>query len=342
MPKKDFTEFLENEKFIRWVVNPNTESDHFWKNWIASHPERKEDIKIARDFLHSVEYKTQYKLDDTKYTSGLYRLMDLHETESKKTGLSLRRFWKTMGIAAMITLTAFAGYYLQQPSTSPAVAISPKEVIKQTAFGQKQIIRLPDGSTVHLNAGSKLTYSNPFNDQERVVSLIGEAFFEVARDEQKPFIIRAGALSTKVLGTSFNVRAYPDEQRILVSVESGKVGVNLNEGVENIIVNPQEQVTYLDTDKTLRVSSFDRQEVLGWIDGIIQFNDLPLSKVIAKLERVYGVEFYINNPNLKLEEKYSGVYKNAPLDRILQGISFAVGFDYELNDKIVTIKSKNE
>lgn len=340
MQKRDFTEFLENEKFIRWVVNPNPESDHFWKNWIASHPERKEDIRIARNFLHSVEYKNQHKLDDLKYKSGLYKLIELHDSQSEKSDLSRTKFWKMVGVAATVALAVLIGSLYYQPAEPVVEVVTPKEVTKQTTFGQKQIIRLPDGSTVHLNAGSKLTYTEPFQDNKRKVSLTGEAFFEVARDEQRPFVIHSGVVSTKVLGTSFNVRAYPDEQQIVVSVETGKVGVNLEETEQNVEINPTEQATYMEGQNALSVSTFDRQEVIGWKDGIIQFKDMPLSRVITKLERVYGVEFHINNPDLKLEEKYSGVYKNAPLDRILQGVSFAVGFDYDLDDKIVTIKSK--
>ncbi len=343
MQKRDFTEFLENEKFIRWVVNPNPESDHFWKNWIASHPERKEDIRIARNFLHSVEYKNQYQLDDLKYKSGLYKLIELHDAQAEKSSsFNFGKYWKAAGVAATIALVVMIGsLYYQQAEPVSEVVVTSKEVTKQTAFGQKQIIRLPDGSTVHLNVGSKLTYTEPFQKDQRKVSLIGEAFFEVARDEQRPFVIHSGVVSTNVLGTSFNVRAYPEERQIVVSVETGKVGVNL-EGEQDVVINPSQQATYLDGKKSLSVSTYNRQEVIGWKDGIIQFKDMPLSQVINKLERVYGVEFYMNNPELKLEEKYSGVYKNAPLDRILQGVSFAVGFEYELDDKIVTIKSKNE
>ena len=339
MQKGDFTEFLENEKFIRWVVNPNPESDHFWKNWIASHPERKEDIRIARSFLHSVEYKNQHKLDDLKYKSGLYKLIELHDSQLEESN-SNGRYWSTIGVAASIVLAVLIGFIYYQPTETVTEVVIPTEVVKQTAFGQKQIIRLPDGSTVHLNAGSKLTYMEPFQENKRKVTLTGEAFFEVARDELRPFVIHSGVVSTKVLGTSFNVRAYPDEQQIVVSVETGKVGVNLSEKDQNIEINPTEQATYLDGQASFSVSTFDRQEVIGWKEGVIQFKDMPLNKVITKLERVYGVEFHINNPDLKLEEKYSGVYKNAPLDRILKGVSFAVGFDYELDDKIVTIKSK--
>ncbi len=342
MQKGDFTEFLENEKFIRWVVNPNPESDHFWKNWIASHPERKDDVRIARNFLHSVEYKKQHKLEDLKYKNGLYKLIEVHDSQSEESSFNSGRIWKTIGIAATIALAVLIGSFYYQQSDNLTKVVVPTEVIKQTAFGQKQIIRLPDGSIVHLNAGSKLAYTEPFQGNKRKVTLIGEAFFEVARDEQRPFVIHSGVVSTKVLGTSFNVRAYPDEHEIVVSVETGKVGVNLEEKDENVEINPTEQATYLDGQDSFSVSTFDRQEILGWKDGIIQFKDMPLSKVIAKLERIYGVEFYINNPDLKLEEKYSGVYKNAPLDRILQGVSFAVGFEYELNDKTVTIKSINE
>ncbi|XOV91639.1 MAG: FecR family protein [Bacteroidota bacterium] len=342
MQQKDFTEFLKDEKFIRWIVNPNEESDHFWKNWIASHPERKEDVELARNFLSSLEYKYHQRLDDVKYKEGLYNLMELHEAELTKKRLDYVMVWRSVGVAAMIILSFFIGIQLQKNDKVSEEAIVTREVIKQTDYGQKQIIRLPDGSVVHLNVGSKLTFQEPFSEDNRTVDLMGEAFFEVARDEHKPFIIHTGKLSTKVLGTSFNVRAYPDEQNIAVSVETGKVQVYSEVTKDSVVLFPDDQAVYKNNTMDIIVAPYDHQIVMGWRDGIIHFQNEPLSNVITKLERIYGVEFTIANHDIRLQEKYNGVYKNAPLERILQGISFAAGFDYELNGKTVTLKSKNE
>ncbi len=338
--KRDFTEFLENENFIRWVVSPNAESDHFWKSWIDSNPERKEDVQAARNFLNSIEYKRQFRLDDEKYTSGLYRLIDLHGSEGQRSPLNYSMVWKTVAVAAIVIIALFIGLQLDHWQTATENEVLTQNITKQTEFGQKLIIRLPDGSVVHLNAGSKISYPKPFDKDMRELTLTGEAFFEIARDERRPFVIRSGGVSLQVLGTSFNVRAYADESYISVAVESGKVGVSRSDRDENVVVNPNQQATYSNDTGSLSLSDFDRLEVMGWREGIVQFKDMPLNRVMAKLQRVYGVEFLINAPEFQLKERYSGVYKDAPLERILQGISFAVGFDFELDGKIVTIKPK--
>lgn len=340
MQKGDFTDFLKNEKFIRWVVTPNEELDHFWKAWISSHPERMKDVELARNFIGSLEYRKQHKLDESKYIHGLYHLIELSEKEDWKSGTKTNVFWKVAGVAAMIILAMFIG--LNTNNFEGENRVEAKRIIKKTDFGQRQTVQLPDGSVVSLNVGSRLTYEEPFNSTTRQVRLSGEAFFEVKRDVNRPFIIQSGPVQTRVLGTSFNVRAYEDESDVIVAVESGKVQVKSVDDKNEVILIPEEKAVYKkDGIVPIVKSRFNRLEIMGWREGIIQFKDLPLDRVLHELERTYGVEFSMNE-NIRLKERYSGVYRNVSLEEILKGVCFATGMDYKLTGKHVTLKLENE
>lgn len=180
---------------------------------------------------------------------------------------------------------------------------SEQVIVHQTLPGQKSNIILPDGSTVQLNAESKLTYTEQFGAENsiREVAFEGEAFFNVKKDPERPFIVNCQDLKATVLGTSFNVKAYPDEQAVQVIVATGKVAVQGKKGNasgQKVLLLPNEMISYHKQGRKISKTTGDFADLLAWKDGKLIFNKVQIRDAIPALERWYGVEIVLKNENL--------------------------------------------
>ena len=201
--------------------------------------------------------------------------------------------------------------------------------------GQKITTSLPDGTIVKLNADSKLTVPETFSTDRREVSLHGEAFFDVARDESRPFIIHTKDIDVEVLGTSFNVRSYLNEEPSIVAVATGKVGVSGEDKRETLTRG--EKVVYTPSTGSMIKGLLDEEEEFGWKENILLFDRQTLPEVIQKLSRWYGVEF-LQHEGIQVEKKFSGRYKDPSLRGVLEGLSYVYGFEYEIDGQKVILK----
>ncbi|MBV6647820.1 MAG: FecR domain-containing protein [Cyclobacteriaceae bacterium] len=324
--------FLQDEYFISWVLNPDEGSSHFWQQWLVANPEKRETVQQASELVASISYEKRDVLSDTEYSEILERLLKANQ---KKNAQGFRwRVKHTLQLAASIAILCVA-YFMLSIEEKGTEKITYTETLVKTQMGQKKTVGLPDGTLIVLNAGSTLKYKVPFTSDKRRVSLIGEAFFDVAHNEKKPFIIQTAGVETKVLGTSFNVRGYPDDSQVSVAVVSGKVQIRAS-GAKDRILMPNEMGTYSASDHRIRLSSFDRDKTTGWTRGILSFENESLPEIFEQLERWYGVNIQIEK-GVALDGKYSGRYINEPLETVLKGLSFTSHFKYEISKKQLTI-----
>ncbi|TRX59229.1 DUF4974 domain-containing protein [Fulvivirga sp. M361] len=208
---------------------------------------------------------------------------------------------------------------------------------KNTQWGQKKVVKLPDGTVVKLNSGTSIKYPQNFQVDKRQVELSGEAFFDVAHDETRPFVINAGDIAVKVLGTSFNVRSYSEESEIDVMVMTGKVRVIKSETDESVTLLPDQMATYFPLSKTLERKSIpDKDAVFGWIDGNLVFRDQDFQTVIRTLSRWYGVQFRVSD-DLFLTKKITANFSNASLKEVMKILSHNYEFRFKIKEKIVEI-----
>lgn len=173
----------------------------------------------------------------------------------------------------------------------------------------KSEIMLPDGSKIWLNNNSKLIYPKKFNGHERKVELTGEAYFEIKKNYKVPFIVKTSDISVKVLGTKFNVSAYPNDKFIETTLISGKVTVNSNENpeVENVL-NPGESLTYDKVSNKTTIARVDTKFYTYWMKGEFSFKDERFETLAKKIERIYNVEITFEDPKLK-DKTYTGNFK---------------------------------
>jgi ferric-dicitrate binding protein FerR (iron transport regulator) len=245
-------------------------------------------------------------------------------------------YWKYIGYAASLLLLVVSAYLISNNTSSidqSSVVVPVEMVHKSTTKGQKSTIILSDGSKVVLNSLSAISYPKYFTDSTRNIELEGEAFFEVFKDKNRPFTVSTGGTKTQALGTSFNINSRSSLHKI--SLVTGKVLVNTDDD-DAFILAPGEALE-VDTNNGLAIKgSFDIEKEISWKDGKLYFNDAQPQEVIGTLELWYDVKFNFVNKQMT-NKRYTGQFENASLSHVLKSMSFALDFDYALEEKNVTI-----
>ncbi len=270
---------------------------------------------------------------------------------------------------AAAAVIAFFSYFLFFSSTTTSNLKSVSTIAQENAIneistkpGAHSKIILPDGSQVWLNGGSRLTYKKDFNQETRVVELTGEAYFDVIRNVQKPFIIHTRQMDIKVLGTAFNVKAYPEDKHAETSLIHGSIEVTMHQGAgEKIILKPKDKlivtgyaarlaaseqaanttattstsskissISYLPSDSTIIETS--------WIDDRLIFRDKTFEELSADLERKYGVSFSFKSEQAK-QLMFSANFKNENIEQALRALQLANRFSYTLKKDTIIISN---
>lgn len=235
---------------------------------------------------------------------------------------------KTISYAAAIAVLIAGSWYANKPSAS-FVASSEKQNKLYVPAGQRACLTLTDGTEVWLNAGSTLTYPAEFNDEERLVSLDGEAYFHVSPNKKKPFIVSVKSVHVKALGTEFNIYGYAGTDYTCVSLLSGSVQV-YHPGYKtgkNIVLKPYEQA-YIN-DKEMNIQAFRDSADFSWKNGIYNFKNEKFESIIRKLEHYYSVSIIVKDPSI-LDFKYTGKFRQLDgVDEILRIIQKIKSFNTE-------------
>jgi ferric-dicitrate binding protein FerR (iron transport regulator) len=236
-------------------------------------------------------------------------------------------------------------------------------------YGSKSIITLPDSSSIWMNAGSKLRYSSAFNQTERKVSIEGEAYFNVARNEKKPFYVITSAVTLKVLGTSFNIKAYPEEDQVETTVESGSVQVLRNvKGYlsDKLILTAGQKATVIKSaihvdstmlsplpsaatstgnrhvlpekvaEKTIVAKNVATELYTSWKDARWIIEKESLESLAVKLERRYNIRISFTDQTLK-KISFSGTLKDETLEQVLEAIKLSAPVNYTIHQNKVTL-----
>jgi transmembrane sensor len=264
-------------------------------------------------------------------------------------------------VIAVFTGALFLGVRLTGSNT-PASRNLAKESERavsriSTKNGTKTNLILPDGTKVWLNAGSSLTYDSFYGKNLREVALSGEAFFDVVKNKEKPFIIHTSAINIKVLGTEFNVRSYPTDKTTEASLIRGSIEVTFKDKPsKKIILKPNEKIVVdnvriqgeiLESDhqysrgKTVNVPGVDIKNLTheyktgaiietSWVENKLIFQDESFEDIARQLERWYGVSIIFNNQSLK-ENHLTGSFKNETIRQALDALKFTASFNYEID-----------
>lgn len=265
-----------------------------------------------------------------------------------------RRPWMLLAAAAMIAgiiaLVLFNRTSDPSATSSQTVAVNTpvksNRIVRNgyveitTAKGATEKVVLADGSTIMVNASSRLRYPEKFGDTRSIYLDEGEAFFKVASDPARAFIVHSGGIATTALGTSFNIRAYAREKKITVALLSGKVKVDHADKAATIILLPSEQLRFDRQSLHMAKTTFGREdEIIGWKQGYLVFKDASYEEVIAEIENRYNVT--VINESDKLEWNYTGFFKDENLQDIIETICLTKNISYTIKNDTIFLKSKN-
>ncbi len=335
------------------------------------------DKKTVKEWIHqsAENEKYFYHIRDIWESSGAVKKNDSVHTEKSlkrirkkihaNQPVSTAVFQQIIRIAAVFLLAFALGLlveYLFSPLNFSNTANQYN--ITETPRGSKSKIILADGTVVWLNAGSKLTYPVNFSKKERLVELEGEGFFEVKKNERKPFIVQASDIKIKALGTSFNVKAYAEEGTIETTLVEGLVAIQKEMEEEAILLKPNQKATFYKESNTEKVETITKKDettgtaqlrtekqnpVQGkvvvdehvdavvntsWKDNQWIIRNKTLGDLAVEIERKYNVSIIINSESLKTF-RYTGTIEDEPLEQVLSLISMTSPLKYRIDGKNV-------
>lgn len=247
--------------------------------------------------------------------------------------------WKRIcRYAAAVLVLGLISYFSYRGGESHLQAAL-KEVEVEAPLGSQTRLRLPDGTLVVLNAGSRIAYPQDFGVDHREVELVGEGYFEVVHDEELPFRVRTKDLQVRVLGTKFNFRDYPEDSEAVVSLLEGRVALdNRLKKEREMILLPDEQVVLNKAEGCMKKESKAVEDVTEWISGKLLFDEMPLSEVARVLERSYGVKISFADNALKDFRFYGNFNRSEQgVKDILEALKATGKVRYMLKNNEVTL-----
>ena len=303
---------------------------------------------ILPELLHhaSLKFHSEFKMEKV-HGEALWSQVsnEIYAMDRGAKNRNLVFFVFRIAASIILVLGAAVFAYLYLFNESGVVYLT-----KTTERGQRLTFLLADGSRVKLNSESTITYPERFEGSTREIQLSGEAFFEVKRDPDKPFVVISDDVNTEVLGTSFNVRAFPDEN-IVVTVSSGKVNVFTgkrdfsvqktadSQRVTNVVLTAGQQATYHISRQYLSHGVVSLGRHIGWKDGILRFDETPLGEVAEILQRWYDVEIGFESDHLS-SCKVTSTFRSETIEDVLEELKFIFKLNYTIDNQKIAISGK--
>lgn len=240
---------------------------------------------------------------------------------------------KSIAVAASIAIlisVSIGGNYLFNKAQNASKIQYVEEI---TSYGEKKNILLPDGTEINMNACSKIKYPTNFEKNKRQIYLEGEAYFSVIKDENRPFVVSTDQFNVTVLGTEFDIKVYPEDELMAVSVTSGKVQVDMAESMTRLLANEQIVIN----TKTSEYQKITEKQLVGiWRAGSLRFNKTPIREVVKELERVYNYRFIFAS-GYNFDNQITGEHHNKSLESVLRSIEQTSNIKATISDGTVTL-----
>ncbi|MCK5169001.1 MAG: FecR domain-containing protein [Bacteroidales bacterium] len=333
-----FEDFISDETFLEYAKGTNPDNIKLWETWLAENPDKNKTATEAKKFIQLINFKKQslpHEFIDKEWD----RLNKCLNIDKQRTISGFKKFkLKIWQYAAVFTLfISLLGAVLFSKSfffQDKNIAYNEITALK----GQIKNILLPDGSLVFLNSDTRLKYGSNFGTKKREVFLEGEAFFDVTHDSHKPFFIHTSENTVKVLGTAFNVSAYPDENIHQISLERGKISISHDKGKSAMLNANQTYLLLCNKNQSKIFKTKNVEMYSSWKDGKIIFRNQRFADITRKLERSHNIG--INIQNTKIEDlRYTGEFNiNDDIRKILEIISLTTSINYEIKKDTIFIR----
>lgn len=348
--KKDrLEELLLDNSFREYVEANNDVSEAFWKEWILEHPESSDEINkaaLVNKILLNAK-KSTVSVDKEESLKLLIKQIDLQQKGSLIFRLSSQ--WLRIAAVAMLFLTvAITWFFISRDFGIKNTSIAFNELV--VPLGEKARITLSDGTTVWINSDSKLKFPEKFGPDSREVFLEGEAFFDVTKRGLNAFIVHTRLSNVKVLGTAFNVKCYPLDDKTQTTVVRGLVEVQgRGKDQRKVLIKPNEMLTINDTKvesqktetrQTLVLSTIESKNITSWKDQMLTFTGESFDDLALKMERWFNVAIVIQDEKLKTE-RFRGTFShNETVYQVLEAIKITMPITYNVKNDTIYIKAK--
>lgn len=303
------------------------------KQTINIHTDKELEIYVRNQWQ---QFNDMQPIDSTLQQKMLAKIRQRTKPET----ISLWRR-KGLSIAAsiiIVMMTSLSLYLLQNNREMSKLA--DRNVVVKVGKGERVSITLPDGTCVRLNSESELSYQQDFGLKNRKVSLNGEGFFDVTRNEARTFIVNTQYMDIKVLGTAFNVYTYENSDSVEMALVRGKVEVTTTHPpYQTINVHPDEKVVYNKSTGTMRLESTSNGLETAWISNELVFRSAPLKEVLNRVGRKYGFAIEVENEQL-LSDKYTGAFDEAEINDVMNILKAHFGFNFRIKENTILIEHK--
>jgi len=334
-----FEDFVLDDSFINFVNNKNKADIEEWEKWFSQNPKNSDIALEAKIFISQLRFKKQELTGDFVNAEWLKlnKRLQLNAISPplNKRAVLRRKIGRYAAAASILMFFASATYYFSSISKTEN-PIDYHELIVNK--GEVKNTLLPDGTLVFINSDSKLKYNDNFGKKHREVILEGEAWFDVKHNAEIPFIVHTQEIDIKVLGTAFNVYAYPNENIFRTSLERGKISVSKgDEKTQELLIN--QTYTLLKDSKQDEISETENiQSHSSWKDGETVFMNQPFTDILRELERSHDVTFHLLNEKVG-SIKYTGTFSTKDgINTILKVLKLPMAFEYEIVNDTITIK----
>ncbi|KOH45421.1 FecR family protein [Sunxiuqinia dokdonensis] len=307
--KEKYTQLLADENFQNDIRNYSNLSNEEQQVILRKYSISEKELVYARKLLTGVSFK-QEQVNSTETQFALQRLLlrikDGSSSSEKYKGKKIDLMTWMLRVAAVLSIPLLLStIYFYQKSTvsnveSQLMVTQNKTINTFTApAGAKTQVVLPDGSVAWLNSGSSLSVPTTFDANRRELSLTGEAYFEVVKNEQAPMFVSTDQMTVKVYGTKFNVNAFADNGTIRTTLVEGKVTLIPEMSTKEYLLEPGFTASYDLETKQIKASEVEKMDAFtGWKDGKLLFQNEPFSDIVNRLERWYNVDIQLSDPSL--------------------------------------------
>jgi transmembrane sensor len=346
-------DFAQDEFFVRWVTSTDIEAETFWQSGLETFPLMRERIEIARKIVLLADKLPTPAISEEELAtlkSSLFTKINAERKNTVHRSFARNYYWAiAASVAGLIFLTTW-WHFQAEPVGLPVtqrLKASAEGVVQVLTGEEKRLITLPDGSSVLLKKNSEIVYPVIFEKTNREVQLIGEAFFEVAKDSLRPFLVKTEGYTTTVLGTSFNVEAYPNATQLSVSVKTGKVSVaktpsaSLDASTESVVLLPN-QVGSFSREQTIQKSKpFESVATTAELgeevdDMLFEYDETLVSDVFAQIEKAYNVKITYDKEVIG-QCPVTASLTGEPFHQKLKLITLAVQADFQFRNNEILV-----
>lgn len=352
-------ELICNESFQRYCSGQNTSDTQYWDTWIKENPSNLEEVHEAIRVISilsgnqgNVAEQLCHLKDSIQRFDHLKSAVNLKTEEIAITRPAKRISKYYLAAAASVIVLLMAGYFIffQEKTITPAVLVHNSSSISSGEEPRKTVV-LEDGSVVTLRKNSTITLSNHFSKSNRELNLSGEAFFDVTHNASLPFIVHTEDVNIEVLGTVFNVSAYPGSAQTETSLFRGKVSVSSKVNPQNrIILTPNKKLVLLRSANVpdaqpanaLKVVPLTADPVnhkakeIEWLRNRLKIEDEPLSSIAEKLQQWYGIHIVFKDEEVK-KYRYSGTFETETVLKALEALQLSYPFSFQVENENIVI-----